>query len=237
MKKILLLAMGRSGHHAIINWIAQNHSGPVEHHNHCCLGWENKTLLPWKNRIDKYNKKMAGEKMIIKNIEDFDMDDFDLIKDFDFVKGAQVYIILRDHYNWIASSFKTGGYAKEKMNAPLENQRGELKPSRKELWIKQAEHALNNKFQSINYNKWTLDKSYRTELCSDLGLSKEDKGLLDMSRYCGGSSFEKGSSVETEKLMKRWQVFSEDQEYLKIVSDKKMVNLTEKFFGYTVDLK
>jgi hypothetical protein len=233
MKRVLIFAMGRSGHHAIINWIAKNHTGRVEHHNHCCLDWDKGEINPWKGRVDIYNETLLGEEMIIKNIEDFDMDDFSIISDFDFVKRSSIYVVVRDHYNWIASSFKVGGYARDKMNTNFKDQRGSLKESRKAMWIKQMESCLSDDmFGNINYNSWVLDKTYRDNLCDDIGIDKGDNGLLDMSTYCNGSSFDKGNDVKGMDLMNRWKVFDNDKEYTDIVKEGKMVKLTKSFFNY-----
>ena len=134
----LVLAMKRSGHHVIINWL-KAFTG-LKHYNNVCFGWEDKKLLTMKG------KKEAKEG--IANIEDFNMDDWEKFDfpSFPFLKNCKVIVVVRSSDNWLASCYQRKFQNNEEwkdvykyLNKKYINDSKRKSPSRIELYCKYLE--------------------------------------------------------------------------------------------------
>lgn len=229
-REILVLSLSRSGHHAIINWIAEQTPGYVFHHNNCTKGWEQGILKSETGRITTYQNGPESETHIY-SIETFDMDDLPKIRqEFD-----QTLVIVRDPWNWIASCFKGGGEGRTQLTTPFLNERGEEKPGTIELWKKQVRACLGaHTFISVNFNDWTSrSTSYRFFLADRLGIPFTDEGREVMPPFGGGSSFTGMNFQGTASdmgVLERWKVLQFNEEYLSIISDPELNQLGRDYF-------
>jgi hypothetical protein len=155
--RIMILAMGRTGHHAILQWIINGLEGKVKVKHNCRNGWDEGKLIPNKTR---YHKRDQDKEHEIYTIEDFHLPLWDKIKDFE--RFDRVIIIVRSPRNWLASSIACEGHANDFLD---EAPKGlpELPVSRigayKE-YLKMSEiwhDAI--VFTPINYDRW-YDKKY-----------------------------------------------------------------------------
>lgn len=244
----LVFSMARSGHHAFIYWLASAYPGEVIHYNNCVRGWEKKEFLPYSNRKQMYNLAnfSEGRTARILNFEDFDLEDFERfhMQDFKIFQHSKVFIIVlvRDMYNWVASSMKIGGYADEFLNKPIGKDYMGLpnKPSRMELYRRQMLAVTMKKpyFQDfygfdVSYNKWFTDVAYRKELAHHLKVPFSDKGLQDIPSWGGGSSFtrhklqHKGQQM---KVLERWKNYKGVKRYKKICNNPELEKLNHDYF-------
>lgn len=240
----LIFAMKRSGHHALINWIAQQSNNTVIHKNNCIHGWENKEFKPMVKRKQVFDKNTKSIDYIV-NIEDFDITDFKKydFKSFNFVKNSKVIIFVRDPYNWIASCYKRkwekGDYRDVYfgLNRYYINDRKEKKPSRIILWKRQIMECLgysqyiNTHYIDINYNMWFSNKKYRKQIAEKLELNFTDKGINDVVNFGKGSSFDGiGKNAKDMQVFDRWKQFKNDSEYRSFF-DYDLIKLARKYFN------
>ena len=122
---IFIHTCGRSGHHAVINWLQKQWPGESYHHNHVFKGWSDQKLLSMHDHtsdrgITSHDNGSGGETLRIYSIEDLQpchfymagVGKFPMFKEFSRV---DVLWHVRDPFNWIASSvLKDGMGAKAK---------------------------------------------------------------------------------------------------------------------------
>lgn len=220
----LVLAPKRSGHHAVIEWIAE-HTGQ-KMWNDCFRGWENKELMPrWKN--DGTTPITEG----IVSIEDFDPEDWDKynFKSFPFVQSAKVVTVIRNPLNWLASSYAKKNHPKswhriecyENLNKGFVNLRGDKKPSRIDLFARLLKWGLKNfnKHVSVSFDLWFESKIYREILTRDLGFDFSEKADQRKQFPAVNSSFDgmsKKGIAEKLEVTDRHKVFKDDPEYNKL---------------------
>ena len=230
MKNYIILGMKRSGHHAIVYWIAHNLAGKAKLYNNCRCSLDGKELI-----LTEYDSNIIGDgkhNINIFNIEDFNTN---LLKNYDFRtlkkdKDDELHIVLvlRNPFNWIASSVKGGG--------------GPCKwiISRVELWKKQAKLFLNNVdynyIYMVNYDKWFSNIEYRYKLSSKFNLDSFDNLINFTSPRGNGSSFDKlkfKNKAQDMKVLERWK-FLEGTEYNKYLNDKDLIKYSNEIFKFNI---
>jgi hypothetical protein len=228
--KYLVNGLSRSGHHAIINWISLNFEAqeePVNFYNNCTEGWREKLLIPksYPQGIHVYNKKDARSAChFIFSLEAFNIDHY-------FTMGFQEFsidkniIILRDHFNWMASLVKGG----HKITNELLG-----------LWKSHAKGFLHGRSLpnqiNISYNAWASDEGYRMGTADRLGFKNLGLGLEDVPHFGGGSSF---NGMAADGIASKMDVLNrfddekvrEDESFLKYANDLEAKNLTHDIFG------
>ena len=178
VSKYVTISLQRSGQHAVINWLGEQ-SGDLVHINHC--KFERRGLTNWispiNNRVIQYTpygKRDSGIQdrsdmldfhssidsysRLLCSFEDIDIEDLSLCK---YIKVSKpvVILILRDPYNWLASSIKH------------EKSSEALLASKKNYLIKYLEQVLGIRDYldqpciDINYNRWVTEVSYREGVC------------------------------------------------------------------------
>lgn len=81
----------------------------------------------------------------------------------------------------------------------------------------------------VLFDLWFSSREERDRLASIFGFKNEDKGRTNISQHGGGSSFkEKGNALDLG-VLKRWQRFTGDQQYLSII--KELRGSIEETFG------
>lgn len=223
MKKriIIVYSMSRSGHHAIINWLQENWPGTSFHFNHCYKGWHDQRLIPGRGNIMgiqvrgiEYESEPVLE---IYSIEDFDpdaysrfgMNKFPVIADPDH--DVTHLLIMRDPYNWLASSWLRGIHPV----ITYINETG-FAGTRIELFEKHIAVVMNvgstmpSDIKLVVFNKWFISDYYREYILNELDIPNKNNGGLGTDKICSETSFfddlEKKKGQEL-KVLDRWRSF------------------------------
>ncbi len=209
LKETIFCGMSRSGNHAIINWVARNAVGQYVYH---C----NNVTMKRDCAQEVEYRKGEGNPVRLYSFENR------CPGDVFSGKATNKVLIIRDFFNWLASSIK----AKMPTDAPKIN-----------MYERHLEWAMNPQDGTIvaNYNRWFQDREYRRQLANTLGISDEDHGLQELMDFGGGSSFDKTSySGKTQQMnvLERYKQMKDNPEFLRIINEYQgIVRNTERFFG------
>lgn len=248
-RTFVTLSLKRSGQHAVINWLCTQ-ARDIVHFNHC--NFERRNACYWitasTNRVVQYKgsekfdngvqqrddliqllSRIDNYKQLLYSFEDFDVEHKQLRK-YILKESPTVVIIIRDPYNWLASTLKRKDCDYEQL------------VKKKRVLIKHLEYALHLKKYPgyplifINYNKWVTDQEYRKEICRLLAIpfsDSLDKAILEVPDFGGGSSFS-GARTITEKFSSnvfyRWKEFISDSLYRELLDDNYLAELSRSFF-------
>lgn len=240
--KIVFLTLSRSGHHAIINWIASQCDGKVITYNNCMFGWEDKKLIP-RGEINTYHKSSGKEETTfhLYSIEEFDIEDYKKysFNEFDVDKFV---IINRDPYNWLASITRGGGTGEIHAIADHINDRNETKPPTLELWKRLVKESLGDTNViphkiDINYNKWFSSENYRRTICKKFDLKFNDSRLQYVAREGGGSSFDsyRIENAQNMNVLDRWKYLLTLPHMATIFEDKELESLSKRYFNFRIN--
>ena len=104
-------------------------------------------------------------------------------------------VVIRDFENWIASCLKMTFRDNKQLDEVI-----------KEDYITMYKDHLENynsdRYYHINYNKWNRNKEYRSQICSDLGLTFTDAAKNQLSIFGGGSSFDSMQYIKNAEQMR-----------------------------------
>lgn len=210
----LILAMKRSGHHAIMNWISA-HTGQKQYNN-CCFGWEDKKFLTM------IGKKEAKDGIV--NIEDFYPVYYNKhrFETFPFMQNCKTVLVMRSASNWLASCYKRKYSNREdhkdvyyNLTTNHLNDRKELSSSSIDIYCEQLSWILEKKdLIVITFDDWFKNKEYRKKMAEQLGFEfneEADKEKEKVAMNGNGSSFDKMKyDLEASKM----KVLSRSQEIL-----------------------
>lgn len=233
-KRYKVVGLGRSGNHAIINWIAyhfkeeevllMNNIDP------------NEEIFSNKN-IHTSNKKLSrigNHKPFIKNSIDKDPINYECLlytyEDrnlFDIPKNDNSTIfILRDPYNLTASRINNKYYYRLSIDDKYIDY---LKQYLREFSGKT--NIIENKIL-VNYNEWFVSKEYRISISEKLDLEFSDAGYGKMSEHGKGSSFD-GVVEDASNLdvLNRWNKYKNNSIFKKIAKDEEINELSGQIFG------
>ena len=233
-------ALQRSGHHAIINWISENSSGPACFLNNCSPGVDPFLMCTEAQRIE-----LAPRNLLIYNYEDRALADAfspDFLSNRTRWFGAQgksIYIlVLRDPFNNFASKYRWAING-TKWTPHMSWVVHELP----QLWKSYAREflGLTNFMPApklcINYNRWFIDLDYRRQVSRRLGLVSAEKGLTEVAKWgpnTWGDSFDnlqfEGRAHEM-KVLERWRHFADDAVFKQLFQDRELCDLAEAIFG------
>lgn len=254
------IALQRSGQHAVINWLCEQ-LGSVIHFNHCTFMRKRLTMMPVpvsgryvtysdqgktdsgiiasnkdKTALEAFFNQLADIDLyqnIIYSFEDWNLQDIYLQK-LIHNHNLKVILILRDPYNWLASSFKH-----HDNKAPTTV----LKEKKRRL-ISYLEQVLNindylkHDVVAIDFSQWLVSTQYRKEIMEHLGLTfskSSEVSVEEVQPFGGGSSFD-GQTVDPHMLRKsvneRWRSYEENQEYRALLEDDNLENLALQFFNF-----
>ena len=238
LMEILVIALARSGHHAVIHWLCKQLPGRVAYYNNC------NHLLQWRNK-SVYSNGVRPSTSHVYSFENFDISGFREIK----LNGRfdKIIFVNRDPYNWLASSMARGGALSKpkKLFRPSEKQIKYLNywgnsMTRLDMYIQYMKQCLNEEdyigepFYHINYNEWFLDKGYRKKLCDELGLMFSDEGMDHVPPRGSGSSFDgkkfrgRGSQMD---VLNRWKSLQDNEEYGACLTDE-IKEYSKKYFNF-----
>ena len=241
-----MLAMRRSGHHVVVHQVC-HHLGRVLHLNNC------KTTLfsgivPIKGRFRLYDHRGIVDSGVLPRrrfrrmlaTTDFSPNVLYSFEDadvgFDHSAAVEPHLdltticVVRDPFNWLASSLQHGSYMARDLDRRIER------------WKKQVVQCLRpesypfGRFVDVNYNRWVSDRTYREDLSRRLGLPFSDLGIEEVLEFGPGSSFE-GTSFDGRgskmAVLERYKRFEDDARYRLLVDDRELVALSEAYFGFT----
>jgi len=249
--EIRVLAMMRSGHHAIISWIINGSNDSVYFRNDVLeANHLNKTHVAYEEKGDT---SLSRGKYIF-NIEDAPLKNIDIIIDKNrrllssgHSKRVRNLIIIRDPFNLFASRlmFERKIIKKNKSKkikyANYIGAVGWADARSIKMWIEHAEvyldlkRYLKDEVLKINYDFWFADRRYRKKASEMLGLNADSRAVEKLSKYGGGSSFD-GRRFEHDankmNCLYRWRSFLDDEEYLGLFhNNTRLFDLYNKIYG------
>lgn len=215
--KIMILAMGRTGHHAVLQWIVNGLEGCVFVNHNCGLVMKNGKFTPHKVTVQgDIDFKIRHS---IYTIEDFHLPLWNKIKGIE--KFDKVISVVRSPRNWLASSIACKGWANDYLDVAPENE-PVLPVSRIKAYTKYLEDWLNGFVveTSINYDQLITNPQYRQLYVNELGIK-----CTDVPEQCKFSSFKKPydhtedrSKLLNKKQKRRFNRLYND--YLKSMQEK-----------------
>ncbi len=258
--EILMFAMRRSGHHAIINWILAHYQGETLHCNDLLTDYGHNTAEIRFRDSDLYvlinNTSGAPQnyQSVLTNIEDSSLSVllsngrlFKHDREFPYypfchAKRKLKILIIRDPYNLFASRLRMA----EKVNEW---------PHEREWWKEHAvsegaismwcEHAreflgdtsyINGPKLMINYNEWFASAQYRNRISRTFPGVPTDESLRQVSHHGHGSSFDqlrfcgRGSKMN---VLQRWKKYASLPFYQEIFRRHPQLNeLSLRIFGW-----
>lgn len=222
----VIFALRRSGHHAILNWIARGIPNKTKHLNDVKL----KGTSVSGNITRNFNGKAKGPEVLIVNFETSSIDRIDEIKwdKINEIKGKRIVFIYveRDPLNWMASTLQIRRKRKKKKG---------LGPIQHMIFQYKLNHKLARERDDvlvIEFNKWFSDKKYRNEIAEELGFVNKDTGVDSVAREGGGSSFSGTShngKAKNLKVLERWKQFKSDKTFLAFAQDKEIEEIAKYY--------
>lgn len=256
----ITIALQRSGQHAVINWLCEQ-LGSVIHFNHCIFMRKGMTMMPVpvSGRYVTYSEQGKNDSGIVSSDSDktaleaffYQLADIDLyqnviysFEDWDLQDiylqklirrhNLKVILILRDPYNWLASSFKHHG---NKAPSTLFKEKKKKLTSYLEQVLNINDH-LKHDVVAIDFNQWLVSTQYRRKIIEHLGLTfskLSEVSVEEVQPFGGGSSFD-GQTVNPHILRKsvseRWRSYKGNPEYRALLKDENLENLTLQFFKF-----
>ena len=133
-------------------------------------------------------------------------------------------LLIRDPFNLFASRFRGRWQISNALRA-------------RKLWKMYAREFLGdqNKISNkvcLKFNDWFSDESYRRWVSSQFGQEFTDEGKNSLGHW--GSSFD-GKIFKTNanemKVLDRWQSYIDHDDFLTIISDPELLELSRRIFG------
>jgi len=235
--ELRVLAMRRSGHHAVIHWLLCQAAGPALFLNDGTLDGQGELA---GNRFSRYlhlpeadaARDRAGDwvekDLLVWNLEDRGIVELaELCRRFRG-RGAsgrvRHLVVVRDPWNWLASRFAAepadpldGGAALARWKEQLRECLGRT--------------ALLPDRLAVSFNRWVAEEEYRRDLAAELGLAFDDAGFREVV-WPGGSSFgSEGVRADNAVVLSRWRERAADPVF-RAAFDAETVELAEAFFGW-----
>lgn len=250
--EIRIAAIKRSGHHAIINWILLNVSGPKYFLNNCKpnrspyinLRKADSLLFDIDIRNEKCGK-FKKKKYLFYNFESQFLED---IYSSQFLSNIEKWVgksqsvknilVLRDPFNNFASMYKWAKHGKKWVPSIGEIEHLPV------LWKAYAKEFLGiTSFVPaqkifVKFNTWFTDPQYRNDLASEIGLTTTNRGLNEVAKWgpnTWGDSFDNmnfDGKADKMNVLHRWAVFKDDRLFVSLFKDTELIALSEKIFGH-----
>lgn len=248
-RKFVTFSLKRSGQHAVINWLCSQIQD-IAHFNHC--NFERKRLSNWITPINNRVIQYDGNEKIDSGIQDYhemvnllselkhynnllySFEDIDIqnkiLNKYIHNNNPTVIIILRDPYNWLASTLKRKDCSHQQLIVKIN------------ILVKYLEQALSLRSYldcptiTINYNKWVNDINYRKDICLKLDTSfsaSADKSILEVPDFGGGSSFDGTAPIKenfNNNVLNRWKEFASDPIYRELLNEPRLTGLSKSYF-------
>ena len=234
--RYIFISTERSGHHAIMLWFIAQHRRDYTHYNNCkidndCVTSSSGRLCGCCNFSKTIKKHKTNNSNLVFNFES---------KPLEFVKQCEKlvplklptknlkirkFIVLRDHYNVIASYITKWSIERLKKLCVIERWKEYA------YKILDIQSVVSDEYDYILFNKWCNDKKYRNDICNRYNLQFTDAHFKTVPDHGNGSSFRRQNKKEKRDYNNRYKLLLENKEYLKIVADPELVELSEKIFN------
>ncbi|WP_017318644.1 hypothetical protein [Mastigocladopsis repens] len=242
-------ALKRSGHHAVMVWLAYHFNLPIFVLNNITPYTDPYLTTGFYNSWDKESDWLVHiedveqirnlhKHCLVSGVLDFNItrlvDGRDVIWERQRTIGESLrlfnILVLRDPFNMLVSRwYKAGPVPKLIDDSEI-----------LDTWEIYAEEYLGitNFLTSkiaVNYNLWFSSIDYRKQLSAQFGLSFTDAGLNVVPKAAGhGSSFDRTSydgRGNQMKVLERWKVCQQDKRFCEVFRERhKLANLYRKIF-------
>jgi hypothetical protein len=226
------LAMRRSGHHAVLNWILRQVRGPGLFLNDCRLDAEgnvagnrfSRTVNPAGDPAANTADTAAND-LLLCNFEDLGVDELDaLLRRARGRRSERVVhvLVVRDPFNWVASRLKAEPGLE--LAGLLARWKGHVRECLGRTRILPG-------LVPVDFRRWVSDAGYRRTLATALGLDFDDRGFREVE-LPGLSSFDTERVLEDNQVvLERWRGFRDDAAW-RAALDGEVIELAEAFFGF-----
>lgn len=252
-KEIRFVGLQRSGNHAIINWILSQIAGKV-----LFLNFVKPNTNPFETAVQdrligftdycdcESESQQAARDCLLYSYEDDGLgevfsEEFEKRHDAWVGTSEQRYdvLVIRDIFNFIACRLQWA------INPERYSYTGKIPFTTweniykvVELWKMYAREYLgetsylkNNKVV-ISYNRWFLDREYRSQIASALSIAFTDRGFNVCAVKSTFENLNEGEEgADKLQVLSRWRYFSDNDLYRKILRDKELVALSHMIFG------
>lgn len=225
-----VLALRRSGHHAVIHWIIRQCQGPGLFLNDCRLTSSGRLLgnrfsryfnmAPREAENDLAGVELASKQLYIYNLEDLSAQQFKEVTQAALPRGSSRrvmdVVVVRDPFNWAASRQQ----AEPRLDLGAE---GLI-----ERWKSHARLALGHEHDGllvIYFSRWVRDRDYRRQLCGRLRIPFSDAGFEEVE-LPGISSFDASQvALDNQVVLQRWKKRVWDEGYRRWMADEELLEL------------
>jgi hypothetical protein len=252
--EVCLAALRRSGHHAVIAWIAEQFPGSVLHLNNLRPGED--PFAVCRDRLERAGRgeeaaRLAEEErspgprnLVIASYEDRDLRRVFSAEERSRREAALGpsrrrldVIVLRDHLNLFASRIRRVrlGSARPRESLPNALRARRLYPGYAREFLGETHHAGDGAI-AISFNRWFADESYRRDLSARLGGVWSDATLDRLAPEGAGSSFDGERYLDRAREMDvlgRWRGMQRNLFFHAVVNERRLLRLTERIFGPT----
>ncbi|HSR50086.1 MAG TPA: glycosyltransferase [Acidobacteriota bacterium] len=230
-KEWRVLALRRSGHHAVIHWMISQCQGPGLFLNDCRLLADGRLLgnrfsryfnfAPREAERDLCGVDLAAKELYLYNFEDLTPGQFLESTAQARPRGTSRetldVVVIRDPFNWAAS--------RRQAEPQLDLEAAGLL----ECWKLQAREARRRRneqgFLAIYFSRWVAQRSYRRDLCQKLGLPFSDAGFREVE-LPGISSFDAARVARDNRVvLERWKERVWDEDYRRWMQDEELLDL------------
>lgn len=249
--EMIVAGSKRSGHHALIEWIARlmphkniqlwNDCSSEDHSSfpdECCeLPTKNAfpKMLHAHNKLDSvFEFNTTGRSRVrFLSFEGIRLSSLAHLPECQSAK--RIVIVIRDVAN-TAASLKRGIPCLEKKGF-LHPDFHRLRTGIKEYLIEALGHtkqlsALGSKVVFVSYNRWHADPAYRRQVAASLGLGTRDAPRGSMSTFAHKSAFQHPSSkAENLNTLDRWSHFAGNRHFWNFVCDSTTHKMEKQFHG------
>lgn len=252
-KVIRVLALPRSGHHAVISWIIYQHgekycflNNPVVEENPFLTAREVGSDLAGEGRlsgVDMAILRARRKDLMIYNREGFPLERGAAIgwaeapnRHIGKSGNRTTVLILRDAFNFLASVMRwSRGTRHQPDRRAIANLVEQWKDHAREYL---GETTFLREKVKINYNLWFSEEDYRKQLAEEIGFRFKPggtKGVPKVGPVVWGDTFDGmrfDGRAQEMKVMERWKHFEEDPFYRELFLDSEVAELSEKIFGH-----
>ncbi|HSR70462.1 MAG TPA: glycosyltransferase family 2 protein [Acidobacteriota bacterium] len=229
-----VLALRRSGHHAVIHWIIRQCQGPGLFLNDCRLTSDRRLL---GNRFSRYfnmdprqaerdlaGLELAPKQLYIYNLEDLSGEDFQKLTEAARPRGGSRRLmdiaVVRDPFNWAASRQQAEPQLDLAGEGLIERWKNHLRLARR----RQDE----DDFLVIYFSRWVCERDYRRQICRRLDIPFTDSGFQEVE-LPGISSFDASQvALDNQIVLQRWKKRVWDERYRQWMADEELLELASE---------
>jgi hypothetical protein len=240
-----VFGLRRSGHHAIIGWLASCHEavGETVHHENSVFNQHLNMPPHWPDPTPEVVwRRGRGHDVLVVNYEDVDFahreesPTYAALQSPAFGQIVRDTLVVRDWFNFAASRLKY--QAEQAAAGRLDSLMFGLEwPALQDRWLQYAQIAASNATDPtcINYNNWYAQGDYRVEIASAYGLPNSDATLDAVPEFGSGSSFE-GTATDGHgsgmNVLRRWENLDEGlvDRYKRLISNPVLGKINRELF-------